>query len=163
MRLTAAHCVLGTFWVLTLALAPAFGEAPEGGVIDPGHGIGPAALGMTADKLVDSLGKADFRKDNDDGTTLYEWGLLTQGDVPDASLWVLVDSGGVAKVGTDGGKYQTSTGLGVGSSPEDFVRAFGFPAKNPAPGFYVFRQGIGISVGTDRNVHTIWIEQIPSQ
>ncbi|HEX4836388.1 MAG TPA: hypothetical protein VFW01_08645 [bacterium] len=161
MRHTVAQCMVGTLCVLALALTPAFAEVPEDGVIDPGHGIGPAALGMPADKLVESLGKADFQKDNDDGTILYEWGLLTQGDLPDAVLWVLIDSGSVAKVGTDGGKYQTSSGLRVGSSAEDFVRAFGFPAKNPAPGFYVFRQGIGIAVGSGGNVHTIWIEQLP--
>lgn len=163
MRHNVAQCGLGILCLLALALTPAFAEVPEDGVIDPGHGIGPAALGMGADKLLGALGKADFQKENEDGTTLYEWGLLTQGDLPDAVLWVLIDGGSVAKVGTDGGKYQTPSGLGVGSSAEEFVRAFGFPAKNPAPGFYVFRQGIGIAVGTNGNVHTIWIEQIPSQ
>lgn len=151
--------VVGILCVLALALTPGFAEAPTDGVIDPGHAIGPAALGMTADKLLESLGQADFQKENDDGTILFEWGLLTQGDIPNAILWALVDSGAVAKVGTDGGKYQTSTGLGVGSSAEEFVRTFGFPATNPAPRFYVFAQGIGIAVGTNGIVETIWIEE----
>lgn len=154
---------IGILCVLALVLTPALAEVPESGVIDPGHGIGPAALGMGADRLLESLGRADYQKDNDDGTTLYEWGLLTQDDLPDAVLWVLVETGSVTKVGTDGGKFQTSSGLGVGSSLQEFVRAFGFPTTNPAPGFYVFRQGIGIAVGSDGNVHTIWIEEIPSQ
>ena len=160
MRQAAA---IGILCVLALVLTPALAEVSESGVIDPGHAIGPAALGMAADRLLESLGRADYQKDNDDGTTLYEWGLLTQDDLPDAVLWVLVETGSVTKVGTDGGKFQTSSGLGVGSSPEDFVRAFGFPATNPAPGFYVFHQGIGIAVGSDGNVHTIWIEEIPTQ
>lgn len=154
---------IGILCVLALALTPAFAEAPEGGVIDPGHGIGPVTLGMAADKLVASLGEADFRKENDDGTTLYEWGLLTQDYVPDATLWALVDSGAVAKVGTDAGKYQTPSGLSVISPPEEFVKAFGFPAETLAPGFYMFRQGIGIALGANGNVHSIWIEETPGQ
>ena len=35
-----------------------------------GTASAPAALGMAANKLLESLGKADFQKDNDDGTTL---------------------------------------------------------------------------------------------
>lgn len=86
----------GILCVFTLALTPASAEVPEDGVIEPGHNIGPAVLGMAG-------------------------------------------------------------------PAEEFVRAFGLPAKNPAPGFYVFSQSIGIAVGPDDNVHTIWIEQILSQ
>ena len=159
MRRTLAGYVLGFFGVLALALSPAFAAAPHDAVIDPGHGIGPAALGMTGDKLVEALGTADFQKANEDGTVLYEWGLLTQGDLPDAVLWALTDGGAVAKVGTDGGTYQTSSGLGVGSLVEEFVKQYGSPAENPAPGFYVFSQGIGIAVGSGGSVATIWIEE----
>lgn len=151
--------VVGMLCVLALGLTPGFAEAPKDGVIDPGHAIGPAALGMTADKLLEFFGPADFEKENSDGTFLFEWGLLTQSDIPHAILWALVGAGAVARVGTDGGTYQTSTGLGVGSSAEEFVRTFGFPATNPAPGAYVFPQGIGIAVGTNGIVETIWIEE----
>lgn len=158
MRNTIARCTLGILGILALALSPVFAAAPQDAVIDPGHGIGPAAIGMTGDRLLESLGQADFQKKNDDGTILYEWGLLTQEDLPEAVLWALVDDGAVVKVGTDGGKYQTSFGLGVGSSAKDFVSQYGFPAKNPAPGFYIFRQGIGIAVGSDGGAAAIWIE-----
>jgi hypothetical protein len=158
MRSSLARYTLATLGVLLLALSPAFSAVPQDVVIDPGHGIGPAALGMTGDRLLESLGKADFEKENDDGTILYEWGLLTQGDLPDAMLWTLVDGGAVVKVGTDGGTYQTSSGLRVGNSAQEFVKQYGFPAENPAPGFYVFSQGLGIAIGSDGSVATIWVE-----
>lgn len=159
MRQTLAGYMLGFLGVLALALSPAFAAVAHDGVIDPGHGIGPAALGMTGDKLLEVLGTADFQKANEDGTVLYEWGLLTRGELPDAVLWALTDGGAVAKVGTDGGTYQTSAGLGVGSMVEEFVKQYGSPAENPAPGFYVFSQGIGIAVGSGGSVATIWIEE----
>ncbi len=160
MRSSLARYTLAILGVLVLGLSPTLAAAPQDVVIDPGHGIGPAALGMTSGQLLESLGKADFEKENDDGTILYEWELLTQGDLPDAVLWALVDSGAVVKVGTDGGTYQTSSGLRVGNSAQEFVKQYGFPADNPAPGFYVFSQGIGIAVGSDGSVAAIWVEAV---
>ena len=158
MRDTLARYPLGILVILAFTLGPAFAAAPENAIIDPGRGIGPVALGITADRVLEALGSADFQKNNDDGTILYEWGLLTQGDLPDATLWVLIDDGTVAKVGTDGEMYRTPSGLRVGSSAEDFVKQYGFPAENPAPGFYIFRQGIGIAVGSEGGATNIWVE-----
>ena len=158
MRNVIGRHVVGILCVAVLAVSPAFAELPQVGVIDPGRGIGPAALGMAADQLLGALGRADFEQNGDEGSVLYEWGLLSEGDVPDAVLWALVDDGIVVKVGTDGAKYRTSSGLSVGSSADEFVKQFGLPTQNPVEGSYLFRQGIGIAVGPDGKAIVIWIE-----
>lgn len=162
MRYTLVGSLVGMLAVLSLALNPVFAAPPKDAVIDPGNGIGAAALGMTAVDLVRALGKEDFKTENDDGSVLYEWGLLTGGEVPDALIWAVVDGTVAVKIGTDAEQYQTSSGLHVGTAAEEFVKQYGTPAENPAPGMYVFPQGIGIAVQSDGSVGSVWIEQTAS-
>ena len=158
MRHWTVGYLVGTLGILGLALSPAFAAPLPNAVIDPGQGIGPVLLGMTADKLLQALGTADFERENDDGSTTYEWGLLSGDDLPDAVLWVVVDDTVVAKVGTDADQYQTSSGLRVGISAGEFMKQYGRPANNPGPGLYVFTSGIGIAVDPQSNVAAIWTE-----
>lgn len=151
--------LVGILGVIGLALSPAFAAAPRNAVIDPGRGIGPALLGMAVDTLVQKLGTADFIKENDDGSTTYEWGLLSSGALPDAVLWAIVEGDTiVVKVGTDAELYQTSSGLHVGVSAGEFAKRYGRPVDTPGPGLYVFSQGIGIAVESRGNVVAIWTE-----
>jgi hypothetical protein len=119
MRHWTVGYLVGTLGILGLALSPAFAAPLPNGVIDPGQGIGLVLLGMTADKHLQALGTADFERENDDGSTTYERGLLSGDDLPDAVLWVVVDDTVVAKVDTEAAQYQTSSGIGWGSLPGD--------------------------------------------
>jgi hypothetical protein len=159
MRHWSVRYLVGILGILGLVLSPAFAAPGPNAVIDPGRGIAPALLGMTADILLQALGTADFERENDDGSTTYEWGLLSGDDLPDAVLWVVVDDATVvAKVGTDADQYQTSSGLRVGIPAGEFVKQYGSPANNPGPGLYVFSSGIGIAVDSQGNVAAIWTE-----
>jgi len=146
--------------ILVMSMATTVYAALHPGLIVPGSHIGEAAIGQDGQILQDALGKPDFQKDNDDGTTLLEWGLLEQsGAIPDATLWVLLDQGKVIKVGTDGGNiYKDGNGLGPGDTLDKFVGVYGVPSSNPAPFFFVFHQGIGVSVRSDGTVRSVWVE-----
>jgi len=159
MRHRTVGYLVAILGILGLALSPAAAAPPPSAVIDPGRGISPALLGMTADELLRALGPVDFERENDDGSTTYEWGLLSGDDFPDAVLWVTVDdSTVVAKVGTDVDQYETSSGLRVGLPAREFAKQYGSPVNNPGPGLYVFSAGIGIAVDSQGNVAAIWTE-----
>ena len=140
---------------------PAYALDLKSDLIVPGSRTGPAVLGDDINTLIGTLGKPDFTKDNEDGSSLNEWGILdqTNANIPDAVLWVLVDNGKIIKAGTDGtNTYKTADNLGVGNTAADFVNKYGWPARNPAPMFFIFNNNLGISIQQDGTVRTVWVE-----
>ena len=151
--------------LVALAVAsPRTAAAPQGAAaIAPGKSIAGLYVGEERSAFLARMGAPAFYKESPgDGLAVYEWGLRDGlAPFPSARLWILVDTstGGKAfRVGTEDPRYRTREGLGVGTPIEDFFREYG-PARHPAPGIYVFRNGLGVRVDWRNAAESVWVER----
>jgi len=145
-------------WVFSTIVAIAlvagalhFVQKPANYLIVPGKSVGAVNLGMTRAQAEAVMGKPAFIHQNDDGSTLLEWGTFGKqagSDIPLASVWVVLDASGVSMAGSDSSLYHLANGISAGADSKKAYDALGADGATVFPPSLVawLQKGVGFSI-----------------
>ncbi len=112
-------------------------------LIVPGTRIGPATLGLSTTKLEQILGRATLRPQGEGMVYLY----------PDHGLVIYCQDDRIFSVTTRSPKYQTRSGVGVGSDVNDVLRSLsnGYEMEGSSPRYVLHNWSEGWHIEVDQD------------